>query len=54
MFDMETHSSASDMKLEIRGFVLTGFDAPKFQQFIGLKNNLLPRKVLHIPIVAKK
>jgi hypothetical protein len=42
------------MKLEIRGFVLTGFDAPKLQQFIALKNNLLPRKVLHKSTVAKK
>lgn len=44
MVDMETNSSASDMKLEIREFVITGFDAPKIQQFNGLENNLLPRK----------
>jgi hypothetical protein len=44
MADMETNSSASDMKLEIHGFVITGFDAPKLQQFFGLENNLLPRK----------
>jgi hypothetical protein len=54
MVDMETHSSASDIKLEIRGFVLTGFDVPKLEQFLGLKNNLLSRKVLHKSTVAKK
>jgi hypothetical protein len=44
MVDMETISSTSDMKLEISGFVITGFDAPKLQQFTGLENNLLPIK----------
>jgi hypothetical protein len=44
MVDMEILSSASDMKLEIRGFVLTGFDAPIFQQFIGLKIICYPEK----------
>jgi hypothetical protein len=32
------------MELEIRGSVTTGFDGTKFQNFIGLENNLLPRK----------
>jgi hypothetical protein len=44
MVDMETNSSASDMKLEIRGFVITGFDVPELQKFVGLENNLLPIK----------
>jgi hypothetical protein len=44
MVDMETNISASGMKMEIRGFVITGFDAPKLQHFTGLENNLLPRK----------